>query len=62
MQAILRAVRVRFLRREAHSSVSVLIAVDVQPEPHPELQEQYADLLHCVWTCEARERRDARFK
>jgi len=56
VQSILRAVRVRFLRRLSGSSVSALTAIDVEPETHPELQEQYADLLDCVWRCEAQER------
>lgn len=52
MSTILRAVRVRFLRRRPHSSVSLLTALDIQPERYPELQEQYASLLDCVWQCE----------
>jgi len=38
----------------------MLIAVDVEPEPHREIQEQYASLLDCVWKCEARERQNDR--
>ena len=60
MQTILRAVRIRFLRRITGSSVSMLTAKDIEPEPHPELQEQYAGLLDCVWRCEARERQSDR--
>lgn len=50
---ILRAVRVRFLRRISGSSVSMLTALDISPEPYVEIQEQYAGLLDCVWRCEA---------
>ena len=60
MSTILRAVRVRFLRRRPGSSVSMLVARDIQDEPYAELQEQYADLLDCVWRCEARERQNDR--
>jgi hypothetical protein len=58
MQPIIRIARVRFLRRAPHSSVSMLTAVDVGQEPHPELQEQYASLLDTVWKQEAIARRD----
>jgi len=54
MQTILSVVRVRFLRRAAGSSVSLLTSHDVLPEPFPEPQECYASLLACVWECERR--------
>ena len=62
MQKVLRAVRIRFLRRLHGSSISELTALDVMPEAHPEIQEQYADLLGCVWECERRARQDARLE
>lgn len=52
--------RVRFLRRAANSSVSLLTAVDVGTPPYPELPEQYTDLLDCVWRAEARARQEDR--
>lgn len=60
MPHILRNVRVRFLRRRPGSSVSLLTARDVMPEPFTDLPARYESLLDCVWACERRERQNDR--
>ena len=60
MQSILR-IRVVCLRRRPNSSVSLLTAVDIAEEIHPEPAEQLQDLLDCVWKQEAAVRREERF-